>query len=84
MNCLIYAATENIFGSASVESVWPFTNLLLAVGFTAGPIMCTFIMKFADMHQAVFVAGVLASFGSGLLGILFLKARKTLERPDES
>lgn len=84
MNCLIYAATENIFGSARVESVWSFTNLLLAVGFTAGPIMCTFIMKFADMHQAVFVAGVLASVGSGLLAILFLKARKTIKGPDES
>jgi len=84
MNCLIYAATENIFGSASVESVWAFTNLFLAVGFTAGPIMCTFIMKFADMHQAVFVAGVLASVGSGLLAILFLKAKKTGKCPDQS
>merc|ERR1719483_1754793 len=84
MNCLIYAATENIFGSASVESVWAFTNLFLAVGFTAGPIMCTFIMKFADMHQAVFVAGVLASVGSGLLAVLFLKAKKTVKCPDQS
>jgi len=81
MNCLIFAATENIFGAESVESVWPFTNLLLAIGFTIGPIMCTSIMKFGvDMHQGVLVAGILASVGGGLLALLYTKASKADDR----
>merc|ERR1711997_139578 len=72
MNCLVYAATENIFGSSSVEEVWSFTNLFLAIGFTAGPTIAT---MFSDMHQGVFVAGVLATLGGCLLAFLYTKAK---------
>lgn len=81
MNCLIYAATENIFTSKWTQSVWPFTNLCLAIGFTSGPIMCTLILKVADFHQGVLVAGVLSTLGGGLLAVLYTKSKR-LEQED--
>ena len=46
--------------------------VFLAIGFTAGPTLAT---QFSDMHQGVFVAGVLACLGGGLLALLYAKAK---------
>ena len=37
MNGLIYGATENIFGVEKIAITWPFSNVVLAVGFAVGP-----------------------------------------------
>lgn len=77
MNGMIFGGTANIFGNSLVKTVWPFTNVLLAVGFTAGPILFSEVKALSDIVSALRLFSVIAVVGAVVMLWLGMKAKKS-------
>merc|ERR1712110_1309656 len=66
MNGMIFGGTANIFGNDLVKTVWPFTNVLLAVGFTLGPILFSEVRDVFDVVSALRIFAFIAGIGRWL------------------
>lgn len=79
MNGMIYGGTENMF-KKDVKNVWPFTNVLLAVGFAVGPIILKFVTEYFNaiaiaegtetigMHRGMQLNGILCIPAAIIMG----------------
>jgi MFS family permease len=76
MNGMIFGGTANIFGNSLVKTVWPFTNVLLAVGFTLGPILFSEVKDMSDIVSALRLFSIVAIIGAGVMLWLGMKAKK--------
>lgn len=76
MNGMIFGGTANIFGGSLVTTVWPFTNVLLAVGFTLGPIVFTVIKDMFDIMTALRIFAVIALIGAAVMAWLGISVKK--------
>jgi len=76
MNGMIFGGTANIFGNSLVKTVWPFTNVLLAVGFTLGPIVFSEVKDMSDIVSALRLFSIIAIIGAGVMLWLGMKAKK--------
>merc|ERR1712048_835449 len=75
MNCSLFGATDNVFPTRK-DMVWPFTNLLLAVGFTSGPIIVELVTEATNsMNTGILVAGTLSLSAGAMFVFTGLKTR---------
>ena len=75
---MVYTGCENVCGTDMIEYVWPYTNVLLAVGFAAGP---QFLMYLSDSDpekypEAMKIFGYCLILGSAALFACYFIVRK--------
>merc|ERR1711981_313814 len=76
MNGMIYGSTENIFTPRRIRSVWPFTNVFLAIGFTLGPIMCALVGESTgNSKSGIYVCAFISFVGAGIMLFLGVKTK---------
>jgi len=80
MNGMIFGGTANIFGNSLVKTVWPFTNVLLAVGFTLGPIVFSEVRAVSDIVSALRLFSIVAVIGAFVMLWLGIKAKKVEQK----
>jgi len=78
MNAMVYTGCENVCGTNMIEYVWPYTNVLLAVGFAAGPQVMMYLSESnAEKYpEAMKILGYCLMLGSAALLACYFIVRK--------